>query len=119
MEEKLYSSAAAEASAVVSAVPAYVKTIIATNGNAAKRFLHVFDLAALPADGVAPTICVNIPLGDTVIVNLPLTIDQRVLTGVDRFGKFETGVVVCLSTTAATKTIAGADGVFTVLGQVV
>lgn len=110
---KLYSSAAAEDSAVVSAVPARVDEVIATNKSATDVFLHIFDSATVPANTTAPYICIGVPAGRTV------SWDPEKGSDTDKGEPFNSGVAVCLSSTAATKTVTtGSDGVFTVRGSV-
>jgi hypothetical protein len=106
----LYSSSAAEDSAVASDAPCYVDEIIATNTSGSTRFLHIFDSATLPADTTAPDVCIAIPAGQTVGWDPE---DARSSRGT-RFGN---GCALCLSSTAATKTVTtGSEGVFTVRG---
>lgn len=109
--DTLYSSAAAEASAVASAVACRVDEIIATNTSAGVLYLHIFDSATLPADTTAPDICIAVPATGTASWD-PERGDSR-----DRGIPFSNGCAVCLSSTAATKTVAGAVGVFTVRGD--
>lgn len=108
--DTLHSSAAAEASAIASAVSCRVDEIVCTNTSAGVLYLHIFDSATLPADTAAPDVCVAVPATSTVSWD-PERGDSR-----DRGVPFDSGCVVCLSSTAATKTIAGAVGVFTVRG---
>lgn len=72
------------------------------NSNAAAQFIQVFDLAALPADGVAPASLFSVPATDTRAVQwLP--------------GRtFLVGCVICNSSTGPTKTIGAADCFFDV-----
>lgn len=118
IQEQLYASAAAEASAVVSAVPARVSKIIVINDNVAARYIQLFDSATVPADTAVPDLCVVVPADSTYVIDLPRTIERRVAGGVDRFPLFETGVAICNSTTGATKTVGGADSQFYVFGEV-
>jgi hypothetical protein len=103
--DRLYRSSAAEASAVVSAAEASVVEVIATNTDVATRYLQIFDTASVPADAQVPEICIAVPTGSTV------SWEPR------KEVYFPTGVCVCFSSTAATKTVAGAVGVFTVRGR--
>lgn len=106
----LYSSAAAEDSAVASAVECVVDEIIATNVSATARFLHIFDSATVPADTAAPDICIAIPAATTVSWDCEGTSSGKV-----KGETFYSGVAVCISSTAATKTVTVAsEGVFTV-----
>jgi len=104
MATATYSSSAAEASAVAVAEEAFLDEVVATNTTAGVLYLHVFASATVPADTAAPVVCVAIPATSTV------SWDPRGPLG----EKFDSGISVCLSSTAATKTVAGAVGVFTV-----
>lgn len=110
--DTLHSSAAAEASAIASAVACRVDEIVATNTSAGTLFLHIFDSATLPADTTAPDICIAVTASATI------SWDPERGGAADRGVSFDSGCVVCFSSTAATKTIAGAVGVFTVRGAV-
>lgn len=107
---KLYSSSAAEASAVASAAACAVDEIIATNTSAGVLYLHIFDSATVPADTTAPDVCIAVPATSTASFDPR---DARGSQGVT----FDNGCSVCFSSTAATKTVAGAVGVFTVRGK--
>lgn len=109
----LYSSAAAEDSAVASDAEAVVDEIIVTNVSASKRYIHIFDLAALPIDTTAPDICIAIPTATTVSWDCEGT-ESGGLKG----ETFYAGVVVALSSTAATLTVTVAsEAVITVRGK--
>ena len=102
----LHSSSAAEASAVAAAASCRVDEVICTNTSAGVLYLHIFDSATVPADTTAPDVCIAIPATSTA--------------SWDPEGEklsFNSGCAVCLSSTAATKTVAGAVGVFTVRGS--
>lgn len=103
----LHSSAALEASQIVSTTSTRINEVIATNTSAGVLYLHIFDSATLPADTAAPEVSIAIPATSTVSWDPE---GEKVL--------FNAGFTVCLSSTAATKTIAGAVGVFTVRGRV-
>jgi hypothetical protein len=110
--DKLYSSAAAEASAVASASKCFVDEVIATNTSAGVLYLHIFDSATVPADTAAPDVCIAVAATSTV------SWDPERGSAADKGVSFDNGCAVCLSSTAATKTVAGAVGVFTVRGSV-
>lgn len=68
------------------------------NNNAAVRYIQIANLAALGADGTVPAFVWQ------VAASSPFSIDFGM------FGRrFTTGIVVCISTTLATKTIGAAD----------
>lgn len=94
-------SAALEASHVFSATPIEPSRISCTNHFAAVRYLHIFNLAAVPANGTTPIASRRISGNETV------TIDYDEPTG-----RFTVGLVVALSTTQDTLTLAGAVGWF-------
>lgn len=99
-----YSSAALEASAVVSAEEAWLDEVVATNSSAGVLYLQVFDSATVPADTTASYVTIAIPATSTV------SWDPRGNKG----QKFDNGISVCLSSTAVTKTVAGSVAGFTV-----
>jgi len=96
------SSTAAAASLVIkaSAGTLYKLTVLNTNGAAQYVLLH--NTTTLPADGQVPAIALKVPAGDSKDFHWP------------NFGRrFTTGIVVCNSSTFATKTIGAADCFFT------
>jgi hypothetical protein len=94
------------ASHVVSAASALVEEVICTNTSASVLYCQVFNLAALPSDAVQPDFVFAVPATSTASWDAQQGIN------------FDTGVVVCVSSTAHTKTIAGAVAVFnTILEQ--
>lgn len=98
----IYSSTAADDSAVVSVGNGSVDEVIFTNTAAGVRYLHIFfETAALPANTTDPDICIACPATSTV------SWDPR--------GKVETGktFVLALSTTADGLTVGVAnEGLF-------
>lgn len=98
-----YNSAAAEASHIVKDSKGLLLFLHCFNGNAAARFLQVFDSATLPADTAIPLLSIQVPIGVSVTLNLaPLGLICA------------KGITVCNSTTGGTKTIGAADSLFTV-----
>ena len=88
-------------SAVVCAVPAWLYTIFVTN-TGPDQFLQLFNATTLPADGAKPLICIQMIGGYAGSLDVPV-------------GRpFTTGIVVCNSTTQATKTIGADDCYFDV-----
>lgn len=71
-----------------------------TNTNAAAQFVQVFDAATLPADGAVPILAISVPASNGTGFNW---IPGRT---------FRQGVVLCNSSTQATKTIGAADCLF-------
>lgn len=94
-------SDALEASHVIKTVGGKLFGVSVYNNNAAARFVQLHDARALPANGAVPAVVATV----ATIANLGLYWGS-----VGR--AFEQGIVIALSTTAATLTIAGADGFF-------
>lgn len=96
-------SGALEALRRVSAGPCYLTGFTVANTNAAAQFLQFHDSVAIPSNGAIPDLLFTLPAsGDkTVSYTLP---------GV----WFASGIVVCNSSTAATKTLGSADCFFAV-----
>ena len=117
IQEQLYASAAAEASAVVSAAPARVSKIVIFNDNVGAQYVQLFDSVTVPADTAVPDLCVIIPADSTFVLEMPRTLERRQVGGLDRFPLFETGVAISNSSTAATKTIGTTDCLFYVFGE--
>jgi hypothetical protein len=88
-----------------------VDEIICTNTSAGVLYLQIFDSATVPADTTAPLVCIAIPATSTA------SWDPEGASGRSVGETFTNGCAVCLSTTAATKTVAGAVGVFSVRGS--
>lgn len=80
--------------------------LIATNTNAAVRYIQIFDASSLPADGAVPLI--SFPLAAAASTQPPIDFGVYGRT-------FSVGVVVCNSTTEGTKTIGSADSFFDLL----
>lgn len=91
--------AALEASSVTKAGPGCLYGFVATNTNAAVRYLQFFDLTAVPADGAVPKLVFALQPGVTMVIQIP---PER------RY--FATGICWCVShTTPAAKQIAAAE----------
>jgi hypothetical protein len=99
-----YSSAALEASKIVKASKGILVGLAWTNTNGATRYLQVFDSATLPADATIPMMIFPLATGQTMVLTVP---------GVGI--PFQNGIVVCNSSTMATKTIGAADSLFQIL----
>jgi hypothetical protein len=94
-----FNQGAAIASAVVKAQPGALFGWSITNTNAAARYIQFFDATSVPADTAVPLISVLVAIGATSIVNL------------NRPRVFLKGIVVCNSSTGATKTVGAADSI--------
>lgn len=98
--DKNATTAALAASLVVRADGGRLFAIDGYNGSASDQYIQVFDAAALPANGTVPKMVMPVPAGSYFTFYWPM-------------GKpFTTGIVICNSSTAATKTIGSADCLF-------
>jgi hypothetical protein len=88
------------ASAIVLAAPGTVQEIVCTNTSAGVLYCQVFNSTTLPANATTPDFVFAVPATSTA--------SWDAQQGVH----FDTGIVVCVSTTAHTKTIATAVAVF-------
>jgi hypothetical protein len=91
------------ASLVVSTGPGYLVALTINNTNAAAQFVQLHDAASLPADGAVPAVVFTAAASGDKFVTYSLP---------GRF--FLRGIVICNSSTAATKTIGAADCFFDV-----
>jgi hypothetical protein len=83
---------------VVKASAGKLYKLVFTNGNAAVRYLQIHNTTTLPADTAVPIVSIPVPIGQTFTLDLT------------QFGQyFSTGMVVCNSSTGATKTVGAAD----------
>ena len=89
-----------QASLVVKSGPGILYGFTVYNSKSAAQFIQVFDAATLPADGAVPAFVVTVATAANFGVNwLP--------------GRtFQTGIVICNSSTGPTKTIGSADCFF-------
>lgn len=95
-------SPALAASRIVKTGPGRLFGLTVTNTKASAQFVQVFDASSLPADGAVPILSKSVPAGDAVGLNW---IPART---------FLVGIVVCNSSTSASKTIGSADCLFDV-----
>lgn len=103
LETPVYSSAALEASKVIKASPGSLRGATAFNNNASTRYFQVFNSATVPANGEVPMLTIPVPAGKSVSFDGGL--GGLVCSA---------GISVCGSTTAPTKTVGGADFLFTI-----
>jgi len=94
------SSAALEASHVLKASAGSLVSLRGYNSGGA-QFIQLHNAAALPANGAIPLVVMAVPATSNFEIPLPVPL------------VFATGIVVCNSSTAPTKTIGGADCFFT------
>ena len=81
----------------------YLVSLVVNNTNVAAQFIQLFDANALPANGAAPNTVLTVPGSSDKFISWPLP------------GRlFLRGIIVCNSSTAATKTIGSADCFFDV-----
>jgi hypothetical protein len=93
-------STALEASRVVKATAG--KVFVISGYSSADQYILVFDSASLPAEGTVPTLVIEATAGSTFGYTAP-----------NLYGRtFSTGIVICNSSTAATKTIGGSTCLF-------
>lgn len=92
-------STALEAAHILKAAPGTLVGLMVYNNNASDRWLQLHNAISAPADTAVPYIPpVKVAAGTTVLLELPST-------GI----YFPTGIYACNSSTAATKTLSGAD----------
>lgn len=89
------------ASRIIKSQPGTLYGMTVTNSNAAAQYIQLFDTGGLPANGVVPIM--GVPVAGDSVLFLEFGIWGR---------KFQTGIVVCNSTTQETKTIGSADCLF-------
>jgi len=89
------------ASLVVKSGPGKLYGFSVYNANAGTQFILMLDAAALPADGVVP--CMPFPVA---------TLTTLLVSYGDTGRSFDTGIVLCNSSTGPTKTIGAADCFF-------
>lgn len=95
---------AAAASLIIKASAGKLFKLWIVNNAGSAQFYQIFNSATLPADGVAPVHVIRIP-----------TLDYREIDFSEYGDYFSTGIVVCNSSTMATKTIGAADSWFSAL----
>lgn len=104
----MYSSSALEASAVVDANECSLSEIVVTNTGVATLYLQLFESATVPADTTVADFSVAVPAGQTISWSAPSQFGGGIRLS---------ALSVCLSSTAVTKTVAGAVGAFYVFGS--
>ena len=95
-------SSAAEASRIACTSAARLYTVVVFNNSASDQYLQVFDASSVPANGTVPVLTTKVLAGQT---------------GSFEFGDgipMSTGITVCNSSTATTKTLGSADCLFCV-----
>ena len=92
------SNTALAASLIVKAGAGRLFRVNGTNTKVSAQFVQIHDSATLPAEGAVPKVVIS------VAASTPYTIDFGI------YGRlFSAGIVICNSSTAATKTIGSAD----------
>lgn len=94
-------STALEAAHIISTSPAKFISLVGYNSGPA-QFVQLHNGVAVPPDGAVPLVSFSVPAGGNFSLFYPTPLF------------FSTGLVVCNSTTAATKTAGGANCLFTV-----
>ena len=95
-----YASKQLEKSAVVKTGDGWLYGFTVSNTNAAAQFVLVFDSPTLPPDTAVPLIAKLVPAGDAIAFEW---LHPR---------RFESGLVLCNSSTQGAKTIGAADCLF-------
>jgi hypothetical protein len=103
-EINLYSSAAAEASAVVKSSSGRIYMLVGHSTSGSDQWIQVHNTTSLPANGAVPVISFKATAGKNFSFSIPEP-------GIP----LNTGIVVCNSSTQLTKTIGSADCSFYVL----
>lgn len=98
----LVSSTAASASLVIKASPGTLISLVGYNAKTSAQFIQVHNATALPGDTAVPIYTFTVPASSNFSLDIPLT-----------GSPFTTGIVVCNSSTYATKTLGSADCWFT------
>jgi hypothetical protein len=93
------------ASQVISAEGVMVQEVVCTNTSGATVYCQLANAATLPADATTPAIVFAVPAGASAAYDNAQGI------------YFDTGLVVCVSSTAHVKTISGAIAVFHTLTE--
>lgn len=96
------SSTALEASHVIKASAGRLYSLVITNTKAASQFIQIHNTSSVPADTAVPVYSFYVPAASSVSI-----------AAEDLGDYFSTGISVCNSSTAATKTIGSADCFFT------
>ena len=92
------STAAYAASLVVKAAAGNLYVLTGYNSKTSSQFIQLHDAASLPADTAVPKVVFSVPASS------PFSLDYGQLPR-----RFETGIVICNSSTGPTKTIGAAD----------
>ena len=94
-------STALEASRVLKPSAGTLISVTVTNTRNGQQFAQLFDAASVPADNAVPLASFRLSATDARTFDVPIT-------GL----AFSTGIVICNSSTQATKTIGSADCLF-------
>ena len=93
-----YDSVAYETDAIAKASPGTVFSITGYNAKTSAQFIQLHDSATLPANAAVPAIIFSVPASSNFFYDF------------NEVGRFcENGIVVCNSSTGATKTLGSAD----------
>jgi hypothetical protein len=92
-------STAYEASRVIKGSAGVLVGLVGYNSSTSAQFIHIYDSATLPADGVAPTVIIFAPAQSNFVLDYK-NADARFFTN---------GIVIGNSSTGPTKTIGAAN----------
>lgn len=94
-------STALEASRVIKSAPGSLYRVSIYNGKAGSQYIQLHNASSLPADTAVPVFTFQMATLTTIQLDW------------DTIGRyFDTGIVICNSSTAATKTLGSADCFF-------